>query len=356
MTFRQIPAALAALALAAAPLAAPAEPITITDQLGKTVTLDGPARRVVVLPKPGPNMVIAVAGGTDKIIGMHPAAQSSLMDGILGKLHPEIAAIPTGMVGDGFTPNIEEMLAAEPDVVIQWGYKVEEIIEPMERVGIPVVAFSWGTYEIEAEQIALLGKILGEEDRAAAILDWHKSVRDQVDAAVSGIPHEDRARIIFFSTFSEGELAAWGRDELIFQVPGLRNVVFEAGIDQGTVVLDAEQVLEWDPDIIFLNFFNHDATPQDVYDDPRFQGLSAVQNRRVYKSPRLTSNSNETPLLWAWFASVAYPDRFSFDHVREIAGQFEAMYGVAPSGEDIDDLLHVEHNSISEGYAAIVGK
>ncbi len=352
---KTIISALTGAFLALSPALASAEEITITDQLGKTITLAGPAQRVVVLTNPGPNMVIAVAGGTDQMIGINAGAKQNLMDGVMAKLHPGIADIDTGIVGDRFVPNVEEMLAANPDVVIQWGYREEDIIEPMERVGIPVVAFSWGTYEIEAEQIAMLGKILGKEDRATAILDWHKQVRDQVDAAVTDIPEEERKRIIFMSNFSEDELAAWGRDELIFQVPGLRNVVYEAGIEQGTAIIDAEQLLAWDPDIVFLNFFNHAATPQDVYDDPRFQGLKAVQNRQVYKSPRITSNSNETPLLWAWFASVAYPDRFSFDHMTEIGKQFEAMYGAAPTTEDVEQILHLEENAMSKDYNAMIG-
>ena len=42
------------------PAPASAAKVTFTDQRGKLVTLDGPARRVVAFPKPVPSLYIAV--------------------------------------------------------------------------------------------------------------------------------------------------------------------------------------------------------------------------------------------------------------------------------------------------------
>jgi iron complex transport system substrate-binding protein len=329
-----------------------ADPVRVTDQRGKVIELDAPAQRVIILPKPLPSLVIALDHGTGRLIGLHPAAQAVLMAGWLGDRFPEIADIDTSIVGEGFMPNVEAMLVAKPDVVFQWTSRGPSIIEPMERVGIPVVGISWGTYEIEAGWIEIMGKVLGREDRAKAILDWHAKVRDDIGNVVDAIPEDERTTMLFFDQF--GELTVFGRNEYFFQVPGLRNLAVQ--LDQPTVAIDAEQLLSWDPDIIFLNFYDLEADPQKVYDDPRLADLKAVQNRRVYKTPLLDTSAHEAPLVWSWMAALAYPDKFDTDHRAEIATQLKDLYGVGPDEDQIDEILQMPLNGDSDRYNELFGR
>ena len=121
--------------LATTALDARADEIAFKDQRDKAITLPHPAQRVVVIPKPIASMFIAVDGGTQHLSGMHPAAQAVIMKSVLGTIFPEVAKIDTNVVREGFIPNVEEMLKVNPDVVIQWALKVEDYIEPLERVG-----------------------------------------------------------------------------------------------------------------------------------------------------------------------------------------------------------------------------
>jgi iron complex transport system substrate-binding protein len=342
--------ALGALVLGAA--VAMAQGVSFTDQRGQLVELDAPAQRVIVLPKPIPSLVIALDQGTERLIGLHPAAQAVLMAGWLGDRFPEIAEINTSIVGDGFTPNVEAMLVADPDVVFQWASRPEDRIDPMERVGIPVVGIGWGTYEIEAEWIEMMGKVLGREDRAGEILGWHEKVRDAIGQVVGAIPEDERTSMLFFDQFEE--LTVFGRNEYFFQVPGLRNMA--AGLDQGTVAIDAEQLLSWDPDIIFLNFYDLDADPKQVYDDPRFAELKAVKNRRVYKTPLLDTSAHEAPLVWEWMAALGYPDKFDTDRRAEIATELGNLYGTAPNEEEIDEILQFAVNGDGNHYDELFGR
>jgi iron complex transport system substrate-binding protein len=69
-------------------LAAPpsAAEVAFTDQRGKLVTLDRPAGRVVAFPKPAPSLYIAVDEGIEHLVRIHPAAQSTIMNSVLGKV------------------------------------------------------------------------------------------------------------------------------------------------------------------------------------------------------------------------------------------------------------------------------
>lgn len=349
---RKVLAGAIVVALIGLSASAGADGIRFVDQRGKTIELDAPAERVIVLPKPVPSLVIALDRGTERLIGLHPAAQAVLMAGWLGDRFPEIAEIDTGIVGDGFMPNVEAMLVAHPDVVFQWTSRGPTVIDPMERVGIPVVGIGWGSYEIESEWIEIMGKVLGREDRATAILDWHAKVRDDIDRVVGPIPEEERTTMLFFDQFDE--LTVFGRNEYFFQVPGLRNLAVE--LDQSTVAIDAEQLLSWDPDIIFLNFYDLDADPKQVYGDPRFAELKAVKHRRVYKTPLLDTSAHEAPLVWGWMAALAYPDKFDTDHRAEIAAQLGDLYGTAPAEGEIDQILQLSVNGDSDRYQGLFGR
>lgn len=336
--------------------AAVADEITFEDQRGKQITLAEPADSVVALPKPVPPMFIGVDGGTEHLTGMHPAAQAVLLDSVLARFFPKIADIDTRVVGDGFIPNVEEMLKLNPDVVIQWAVRTEEYIEPMERVGLTVVGLGGGTHEIERGHIEIVGKILGKQDRTTAFLTWQDQVIAEIQKKLADVPTEKRARMIFLDRYRSNELAVFGRDEFFFQAPGLRNLAFEAGLNQATVTVDAEQILAWDPDIIFVNYYDLEATPAHLYADPVLASVSAVRNHRVYKTPRLDPTELEAPLVWMWMAMLAYPDLFDWDLRAIVKDKYVAMYGQSPNDDDVDTILHWADNADSVHYREMFGR
>ena len=326
------------------------------DQRGKLIKLAEPADSVVALPKPVPSMFIGVDGGTEHLTGMHPAAQAVLLDSVLARFFPEIADINTSVVGgDGF-PNVEEMLKVNPDVVMQWALRPEDYIEPMEKVGLTVVGLGYGSHEIERGHIEIVGQILGKQDRTTAFLTWQDETIEEIKRALADVPTGDRARMIFLDRYRSDELAVFGRDEFFFQAPGLRNLAFESGLNQSTVTVDAEQILAWDPDIIFVNYYDLEATPAHVYADPVLASVSAVQNRRVYKTPRLDPTELEGPLVWMWMAMLAYPELFDWDVRATIKDKYVVMYGQSPTDDDVDTILHWAANAESAHYREMFGR
>jgi iron complex transport system substrate-binding protein len=336
--------------------AALSDEITFEDQRGKPITLAEPADSVIALPKPVPPMFIGVDGGTEHLTGMHPAAQAALLDTVLARFFPEIADINTSVVGDGFIPNVEEMLKVNPDVVMQWALRPEDYIEPLEKVGLTVVGLGFGSHDIERGHIEIVGQMLGKQDRTTAFLTWQDETIGEIQQALADVPTEARARMIFLDRYRSDELAVFGRDEFFFQAPGLRNLAFESGLNQGTVTVDAEQILAWNPDIIFVNYYDLEATPAHLYADPVLASVSAIENRRVYKTPRLDPSELEAPLVWMWMAMVAYPERFDWDVRASIKDKYVAMYGQDPTDDDVDTILHWAANADSAHYREMFGR
>ena len=112
-----------------------ADPITITDHENRTVTLHEPADRIASIPMPVASTLIAIEGGTSRLVGMNPMSKTAIMEGVLGKIFPEAKDIPSDVTAPNFIPNVEELAATNPDLVIQWADRGPDLVDPITNAG-----------------------------------------------------------------------------------------------------------------------------------------------------------------------------------------------------------------------------
>jgi iron complex transport system substrate-binding protein len=347
------PLGLAAL-MASACLALAADK-SITDSRGKEIQVADPVKSVAIFPLPIPEAMIAIDGGTARLTAINPRAQAALMNGVIGQLFPEIAKIRTDLVAPNFIPNVEEILKAAPDVVLQWQAKGDERVAPMENAGIKVATVSTESRETRRGYIAMLGQILGKEDRAKAFLDWEDKTVADIAAALKAAG-KPQPRIAFIDSMNDNEFVVFGREEAYFTASGLVNAATEAGFTEGSVKVGAESLLAWNPDIIFVNYYDDAIKPGDIFGHPVLAGLDAVKNGRVYKTPAIdpaTAAGGE--LAYLWFAEIGYPDLFDADMRKEISDGFKFLYGKDLTATQVDRLLQMDWNGKSAGYAKSFG-
>jgi iron complex transport system substrate-binding protein len=348
LPFIALTTGLALLSATAGPVSA--DTISVTDSRGQTIEIQSPVKQVAIFPLPIPEAMIAIDGGTGRLLAINPRAQSALMKGVIGQLFPEIANIRTDLVAPNFIPNVEEILKAAPDVVVQWQAKGDERVAPMENAGIKVATVSTESRETRRGYVSMLGKILGKEDRAKAFLDWEdKTVTDI--AAVLKAAAKPKPRIVFIDSMSGNEFVVFGREEAYFAASGLSNVATEAGFTEGSVKVGAEALLQWNPDIVFVNYYNDAMTPADIFEHPVLGGLESVKKGRVYKTPAVdpaTAAGGE--LAYLWFAEIGYPDLFNADMRAAFVDGFKLLYGRELSAAQIDQLLQMNWNGKSSGY------
>ena len=145
--------------------ATPAGPIALTDQRGSVVTLERPAGRIVTIPQPAASILVAVDQSADHLVGMQNASWVAVRDGILGTMFPAALAVRHDVADDTFTPNVEAVLALQPDLVVQWGDQGTGIIAPLENAGLKVVGLKYGTQDDVTTWISLFAKALGRTER-----------------------------------------------------------------------------------------------------------------------------------------------------------------------------------------------
>jgi iron complex transport system substrate-binding protein len=350
-------AALLSSSVLLAPPIAGAEPITLTDQYDRTVTLDGPVERLATIPIPAASMAVAVGGTPDPLVAIHPLSKTAILEGVLGRFFPETADIPSDIVGDGFMPNVEALLSASPDLVLQWGHQGNDIVAPIEAAGMKVATLKYGTEEDATTWLRLMGMILGADDRSEQIIDWRERVRAEIEAATASIPQEERPRTLYFLRYlSSLKVAGTGTyNDFYIGLAGGKNAAAEVS---GFKDVNAEQIIAWNPEVIFLNGFEEELTPEDVYSNPLFADLDAVKNRRVYKLPiggyRWDPPNQESPLTWMWASMLLHPDRFEWPLRREIAKSYGMLYGKTPTEADIDSILRADMNGGSASYDRVL--
>lgn len=349
-----------ALAITLALLTGPAlaeGPVTLTDQSDRQIELDGPAEAVATIPIPAASMFIALDGGTDRLAAMHPLSKSALQEGILGDFFPESRDIPSDIVGNGFMPNVESLLTVNPDLVFQWAHRGDDIIDPLTQAGFKVATFRYGTEELARGWLRIMGDVVGNPDKAQRLIDWRDDTIERIEAATAGLDDADRPRTVYFLRFNS-ELRVAGPsayNSFYIDLAGGKNPVGDGPTWQ---TVGPEQVLAWDPEVILLNGFESDLSPQDVYDDPIYADVSAVKNGRVYRVPlggyRWDPPNQESPLMWLWLTEVLHTELLDIDLRDEIVDAYDWIYGQTPNQDQLDAILRASQNANAAGYQALL--
>lgn len=320
--------------------------ITIVDMRNKTVTIPKDVNRIVTVPIPHPAIFYAVAGSGEKIIGMHPLSMSAVEESILGVMAPELKKASTTFVKTEFEVNVEELLKLKPDVVIQWARTDKEIkeIEKIEAVGIPVIGIKYGTQEELDGIITIMGQLVGREEKAAELIAYHHAVIDEISAITKKIPVEKRPKVLYIYNESIRAAGKGTYNDFWIETTGGINV---AGSIQGWANVNMEQVLAWNPDIMYVGNFTS-VQPEDFFRN-KIRGqdwsqVEAVKKGQVYKVPlgayRWDPPNAESPLMLKWLAMKHHPELFHYNIRKEIKDFFSRFYGYAVSDEESDKILH----------------
>ncbi|MGW0252064.1 ABC transporter substrate-binding protein [Nocardia goodfellowii] len=325
--------------------------IQVVDQRGKPVTIDGAVDKIAFAVIPAPSIFAAVDRSYDRIVGINQSTLVANKGGMFSTIFPASANSKV-IAGSNFVPNIETLLELDPDVVVQWGDRGPDVIDPIGNAGYPVVGLKYGTQEDLESWITLFADIAGKPERGKELVDWHHAeiAATRADVAAETTPRP-RAMILSRTGEAYSTTSPKGYDGFQFDLVGADLVT--KGFVSDAAQVTPEQILTWNPEVIMLSGFD-ESTPAEIYADPRLAGASAVQNRRVYKTPlgayRWQVSSIESPLMWQWMQEVLYPNTAGTDMRANIRTSFDNLFGYKISEQEIDQVLRLDHNANSANY------
>ena len=313
----------------------------MVDGAQRRVELPAQVGRVYAAGPPASILVFAIA--PDKLIGWTATWREAERQFIPIKY----VHLPTlgRLTGRGNTANVEVVLKAKPDLIIDYGTVSRALASLADRVqqqtGIPYLLLD-GDFARMADAIRQIGVASGEEGRADALARYAQDTVSDINRRVAKVPPSRRPRV-YYGRGPQGlntGLAGSITTEFIEQL-GAVNVA--AGLGRGGLVqVSIEQVLLWNPEVIVTIDSNFYALART---HPQWRGLPAIKAGRIYLAPTLPFGWIDSPpsinrlIGLRWLARILYPDAFAED-LRPIVRDFYARcYHRAPTDAQLDQLL-----------------
>ncbi|MGL4345048.1 MAG: ABC transporter substrate-binding protein [Cellulosilyticaceae bacterium] len=246
---------------------AAAFPVTITDSTGTEVTVEQKPEKIVSLA-PSTTEILYFLGVEDHIVGRTKYCT-----------FPETISEVTS-VGGTSNPNVEEIVALQPDLVVASTHVSEDVINKLREVGIAVAFLNEqegfeGTYSA----IEAIGKLVGASDVAEQVVaDMKQKVADTV-AKVEALGDKEKPKVYYTIGFGESDFSAGG-NTFIGEIITLAGGINIAQDVEGWSI-SKEQIAQGDPDMIIMP--DNKNMPEDLAKTEFYKDLRAVQEGKLYE-------------------------------------------------------------------------
>jgi ABC-type Fe3+-hydroxamate transport system substrate-binding protein len=243
--------------------------ILVVDGDGDTVQLAAPARRVISLVPSATDLVVAL-GGRAQIVGRTRYDRDS-----------SLASIPS--VGGGIDPDLEQVAALKPDLVITWSpSKSSELRARLLSQGIAVYAVPTRDTAAFFASNQAIGALIGRDSAATALAT---AIRDTLAAVHASVAGQATPSVLYL---------IWGDPPMtvgphtfvaeLIGVAGGRDLFGDASVDWPRVSMEA--IVQRAPDVIVVAV-GEDAQrgAERMQDTPGWRSLAAVRAGRVAPVP-----------------------------------------------------------------------
>ncbi len=184
------------------------------------------------------------------------------------------AAIDVPDVGDALRPNVERVLATEPDLVIL--YESPENVAAVDRLrsaGVDALVLRIDLLAQLRHAIDTLGEVLGAAAEARVVRDSVFASLDRVRAATAGLARPS----VFWHVWHSPIITIGSRSYLtqLIDIAGGRNVYGDLAAPSAPVSL--EDVVRRNPDFVLAG----PVSAQRIREEPRWRAVRAVRDGHV---------------------------------------------------------------------------
>jgi len=300
-----------------------------TDSTGRKVAIPAEIRKIA--PSGFMAQMFLYALVPDRLVGLASAPTAAMQ----GYINDGVLALPVfgQFYGIKSNLNLEALIAAKPDVIIDIGEVKKNLAEDLDslqqRTGIPVIFIDASSMPAYAATFRTLGVLLNTvpaaEERAVFCEEAVRTI-EQGRLKTGSLPKRVR---IYYGEGATGYQTVPARSihSEVIEYIGAENVAaIPATTGAGGSQVTMEQLLLWDPDIVIMGY---GATVQTLKKDPLWQTLRAVRQGRAYTIP-------DAPYGWFgrppsinrllglyWLGNIAYPDIYP---EAELSRQTKTFY------------------------------
>ncbi len=305
------------------------EEITITDHLGRKVTLEEPAEKLVSGYYITTSMLIAL-GLEDNLVGVEAKAETRP---IYKMAAPHFLDLP--VMGTMKEFNLEGAAALEPDLVII-SIRLKDTVESLEQLGINVLAVNPESMEELKETIEMIGKATAREEKARALISYY----DEKTQEIANITKDGDKATVYLA--GNNSLLSTATSKMyqnsIIEMAGGINVAGDID-DTYWADISYEQLIAYNPEII-IGAPGAEYTKDDLLNDKKLQGISAIKNGQVYFMPNsfeLWDSPVPSGILGTlWITSILHEENYTFDAFKqEVYDFYKEFYNIEIDMEKI---------------------
>ena len=242
--------------------------VTVTDMLGREITLAEPATRIVALTAADCEILCALGCG-NTLVGR----------GEYCNYPAEVLNVPS--VESGYTTNIEQIIALEPQVVLMGTMaQTTEQADALAQAGIQTVISDAQDIEGVYTAIRLIGALMGKDAEAESMVaDMQTTFADISSKS------ESTGKTVYFEVSPlQWGLWAAGKGTFMDELAGMCGLTNAFEDVNGWGQISEEQVIERDPDYIvtITMYDNEGPTPvEEIKSRTGWEGLKAVVNDNI---------------------------------------------------------------------------
>lgn len=342
-------ALLAILHCAAFAPASAEEAVAVTDMIGREVqVVPGSYERVVCIGA-GALRMYCYVGDVSLLCGVEDIDNETLQDRprmFDGVARPYVlaygdvfASLPSCGVGgpNAQAAEAEKILSCDPDIVISEYEDVEKADALQEQLGVPVVTLRSGADGVFddafAGSMALLGTVLGAQEKAQALVDFVQAERADIQRRTEAFQGDERpgAYICGLGNWGTTNHLTTAQDYAAFEVANVRNVLTGLAVS-GIQPIEAELFVSLgeEMDVLFIDAAAvKNIAPLYQADGTMFDGCKAWEDGEAYLLLAYNAyyTNYEIALLNTWYiARTVYPDAFADVDIVEKANEITRAF------------------------------
>lgn len=355
-----LPTVAACLAALIVPPAS-ADPVELTDVIGRKITVEVPAKRVLLGFYFEDYMAIGGPDALDRVVGISKSAWKDWRPANWAahlEKRPSIDLIPDVGEVEVQTFSVEKVLALKPDVAILGNWQVKALgldVQRLTDAGVPVVVVDYHaeTLEQHLASTRLIGRVIGAEARAEEIARDNETAIRQVEERIARTGRPKPRIYLEFGGKGPGEVANTFSDRYMWgalaTTAGGDNIAGK--LVEGAAPIAAEKILAARPEVIVITgsewrqhvtaqLMGQGIRPEEARERliaytkrPGWAALPAVRNGRVYAVYHGASRTIPDYTMVQHLAKLLYPDLFAdIDPVANYLAFYVRYLPVRPEG------------------------
>jgi iron complex transport system substrate-binding protein len=246
--------------------AAGVQPVTVRDAYDRVVTIPAPPQRIIPVYSSNVELVEAL-GLADRIVGIEDFT----------RYPPEVLKRPS--IGGRLGISVDATVALRPDLVIVTPARqaVFQLVDPMQRLGVPIIVLMQRNVDEIFSNIRLLGRATGVPDRGAALA---ASLEDRLAQIKNRIKDLPQPRVVMIrGRIGNGLLLIAQADTYTGDAIVLAGGQFALSGHSPISQVSPEAIIDSDPD--FLLYAGAQRELDDLVTNPGWSEMRAVKNHHA---------------------------------------------------------------------------